>query len=189
METVSARPAHRPPSTWAVRTAHVVALLPLPSSLWRLTLVFGMTSGYTDAGHAALGLDTVGIAWVIFVCLATEGAALLSLGLVREWGTRPPRWVPVVGGQVLPARFVVACAGAGAAVCMLLWTPFLFWWSMPHSDLTGTGTTVIGLLYLPMVAWGPLLAVLTVDYRRRRRRGDTDEPTPVPTRPGMGSQT
>ncbi len=28
---------------------------------------------------------------------------------------------------------------------------------------------MIGLLYLPMVLWGPLLALVTVSYSRRRR--------------------
>lgn len=51
----------------------------------------------------------------------------------------------------------------------VLWTPLVTWWSLPHSDLTARGSLVVGLLYLPLVAWGPLLAAVTVSYNRRRR--------------------
>ncbi|WP_280529704.1 hypothetical protein [Actinocatenispora sera] len=33
------------------------------------------------------------------------------------------------------------------------------------------GWLLVGLLYQPLVAWAPLLAVVTVDYWRRRRHG------------------
>lgn len=35
--------------------------------------------------------------------------------------------------------------------------------------MTRTGVTVVGILYLPLVAWGPLLAAVTVSYARRHR--------------------
>ena len=38
----------RPPSRWAVRAAHLVSLVVLPSALWRLGLVFGFSMGGVD---------------------------------------------------------------------------------------------------------------------------------------------
>ena len=52
---------------------------------------------------------------------------------------------------------------------ILLWTPNLLWWSIDHPDMTTTGRTVVGLLYLPLVAWGPLLVLVTISYARRHR--------------------
>ncbi|WP_294567962.1 hypothetical protein [uncultured Arthrobacter sp.] len=48
--------------------------------------------------------------------------------------------------------------------------------------MTPTGADVVGLLYLPLVAWGPLLAAVTVSYARRHRRTSAVEaPVPVLT--------
>ncbi|MEW2356084.1 hypothetical protein [Spirillospora sp. NPDC029432] len=63
--------------------------------------------------------------------------------------------------MVIPAWIAVA-------VHAVLWTPFLTWWATPHPDMTGTGRLVVGLLYLPLVAWAPLMAAATVAYQRRR---------------------
>lgn len=63
---------------------------------------------------------------------------------------------------------MVAGASVGIAILAVLWTPLLLWWNLPHDDMTDSGAFLVGLLYLPMVAWAPLLAALTVSYRRRR---------------------
>ncbi|WP_256356489.1 hypothetical protein [Streptomyces sp. PKU-EA00015] len=34
--------------------------------------------------------------------------------------------------------------------------------------MTDTGNLVVGVLYQPLVLWGPLLAAVTVSYHRRR---------------------
>lgn len=144
------------PPRWAVLAAHVIPLLVLPSTLWRIALVLGFTGGYTEAGLAELDLDGAGRAYVLGLSVMSEAVALLSLGLVRGWGEK------------LPARLVVASGSFGALILAVLWTPLLLWWNLPHDDMTESGAFVVGLLYLPMVAWVPLLAALTVSYRRRR---------------------
>lgn len=63
-------------------------------------------------------------------------------------------------------------AAVGATLLIVLWTPFLFWWNLDHSDMTPTGATVVGFIYLPLVAWGPLLAAVTVSYAKRHRQHD-----------------
>ncbi|UMG94269.1 hypothetical protein [Nocardioides sp. TF02-7] len=155
-----ARPAP-PAPRWARTAAHVAALTPLPSALWRVALALGFSAGYTEAGLEELDLDLVGTLWLLGLSAVTEGAALLTLVLVRPWREGMPRRVP--------PRWVVRAGWAGVVVLALLWTQLAFWWHVPHDDLTPTGTTVVGLLYLPMVAWAPLLAAVTIDYRRRHR--------------------
>ncbi|WP_030060571.1 MULTISPECIES: hypothetical protein [Streptomyces] len=157
------------PPRWAVRAAHVAAVTALPAGLWRLGLVAGWHGGYTDVGYQAVGFTGWGAVWPVFLSLFTEALALLTLGLVRPWGTAPPRWVPFVGGRPVDPRAVVLAASCGAAGLALLWTPFAGWWAMPGTDMTPLGHFLVGFLYLPTVAWAPLLAAVTVSYHRRHR--------------------
>ena len=165
----SAVQASTPIPTWARTAAHVAALTPLPSALWRLLLAFGFTAGYTEQGLIDLDVGGWGRGYLVALSLLTELAALLTLGLVQPWGEVVPRWVPRFGGRRIPYRPVVAIALVGATVLLALWTPLLFWWSFDHSDMTSAGANVVGLLYLPLVAWAPLLIAVAVSYSTRRR--------------------
>ncbi|MEU7554937.1 hypothetical protein AB0B01_21780 [Streptomyces sp. NPDC044571] len=153
---------------WAVRAAHLTALLTLPSGLWRVLLAAGCLAGYTEAGYTAAGIPGWGRVYVLALSVGSEVLALLTLGLVRPWGEVLPARLPLVGGRRLPPRGVTAAAGAVALVLALVWTPFVLWWSLPHPDTTALGATVAGFLYLPLVLWGPLLAAVTCAYHRRR---------------------
>jgi hypothetical protein len=149
--------------------AHGAALTALPAGLWRLTLVFGYHGGYTEQGFRDGHFTGWGMPYMIFLSMATELAALLTLGLVQPWGEVPPRWIPFVGGRTLAPKIVVRIAAAGAVILIALWTQLLFWWAIPHHGMTTMGSDVLGVIYLPLVAWGPLLAAVTVSYRRRHR--------------------
>lgn len=158
-----------PPARWVRIAAHVAALTPLPSALWRISLVFGFSGGFTEQG--LIDLNIAGWGWIYLVTLSvlTELAALLTLGLVQPWGEVAPRWVPLLGGRSIPKTPVIFAASMGAILLMVLWTPLLFWWNTAHPEMTTTGNNVVGILYLPLVIWGPLLAVVTVSYSLRRR--------------------
>ncbi|NUS74131.1 MAG: hypothetical protein HOQ05_12085 [Corynebacteriales bacterium] len=162
-------PFSEPAPRWANIAAHVAALTPLPSSLWRLSLAFGYPGGYTAEGFTALNLQGWGITWVVFLSLITEFAALLTLGLVRPWGRTVPHWIPLIGDTVLNPRIIAATALTGALILFALWTPFLFWWGIEHPDMTSTGHIFVGLAYVPLVAWAPLLLAVTVNYYQRER--------------------
>lgn len=116
-----------------------------------------------------MDLDAGGTAYVVGLSVVSELLALLALGLVRPWGERVPRWVPCLGGRAVRPVAALVPAYLGAAALTALWTPMLLWWHVPHDDMTATGADLVGLLYLPLVAWGPLLAVLAVSYQRRQR--------------------
>jgi len=158
-----------PAPRWARIAAHAAALTPLPSAVWRVTLALGFSGSYTQAGLEELNLNVWGTLWVLTLSVLTEGAALLSLGLVQRWGEVVPRWVPAIGGRPVNPRVVTRAAWTGVVLLALFWTQMAFWWLVPHDDMTTTGTNVVGLLYLPTIAWAPLLAAVTVDYRRRHR--------------------
>ena len=164
-----ARPSPAPPPRWARIAAHAAAITPLPSAVWRLLLVFGFSAGFTEQG--LLALNVAGWGWVHLVALSvlTELAALPTLGLVQPWGEVVPRWVPHLGGRRIPSRPVVLLASVGAAVLFALWTPLLHRWTYDHSDMTTTGVMTVGLRYLQLVAWSPLLAAVTASNAKRHR--------------------
>lgn len=87
--------------------------------------------------------------------------AVLTLGLVRPWGERAPRWVPVIGGRpvpialaVVPALSVAVLFTAGGVQEVAL---------IASGQLHGASALV-----LPFWAWGPLLALATWGYARKR---------------------
>lgn len=170
--TTQPLPAVSSPARWAVRAAHVIPLLTLPSGIWRLLLADGHHAVYTDAGYKALGTTGWGAVYVVALSLAGEALALLSLGLVRPWGETLPHRVPLLGGRRVPWQAAVVPAGLGAVALTVLWSSFALWWAIPHDDMTPAGSVVAGFLYLPLVAWGPLLGAVTVSTYRRRRRAE-----------------
>ncbi|MBA8956669.1 hypothetical protein ACFQU9_34900 [Actinomadura namibiensis] len=143
---------------WAVLAAHAVTLTTLPAALWRIGVACGLPLGYTEAGFRRIrGDGWEGPAWLVLLSVLTEAAALLTLVLVRDW-------------RLFSPRVTTAIAGTGAVVLAALWTPFLFWWAVPNAAMTETGHLLVGFVYLPLVAWAPLLAAVTVNYHRRHRR-------------------
>ncbi|MFK0257370.1 hypothetical protein [Streptomyces sp. NPDC090445] len=154
---------------WAVRAAQAVTLLTVPSGIWRLLLVAGLLAGYTEAGYAAAGIPGWGRVYTAAVSVGSELLALLALGLVRPWGEVVPRRIPWLGGRRVPVRAVTVVAASAAALLTAVWTPFALWWMLPHPDMTPLGAALVGFLYLPLIAWGPLLGALTLAYHRRLR--------------------
>ncbi|GAA2842698.1 hypothetical protein GCM10010505_77190 [Kitasatospora aburaviensis] len=46
-----------------------------------------------------------------FTVTTVEGLTLLTLGLVRPWGEVTPRWIPLIGGKLLPIHLGVGLLG------------------------------------------------------------------------------
>jgi hypothetical protein len=159
-----------PAPRWARWAAHAAALVPLPSSLWRLGLALGFPLGYTENGlRDLIGPTAWGPLYLVALSVLSEIAALLTLGLVHRWGEVVPKWIPYLGGTKIPSKAVVIPSWIGVAILTALWTPLSFWWVIPHPDMTPTGAMAVGFVYLPLVAWAPLLAAVTLCYQRRRR--------------------
>lgn len=170
----AAAPAGTP--RWAFCAAYAVPLCLLPSAVWRAQLV--ATTGLADGGWYPVTLSA-----------AEMILGLLTLGLVHSWGEVLPRWIPLLGGRHIPIRAAVVPATAGAVAVTLLSTygvlNRIFGWVQPEgleqaralssfdvpadADLGGIGGWV-ALSYTPTLAWGPLLAAVTVAYYRRRTR-------------------
>lgn len=159
--------------TWA---AYAVPLCALPSGLWRIALVAGWPDWY--AGHVWLPGERP---YVLSLSLVAECLALLTLGLVRPWGERLPTWLPFVGGRAVPVRAAVVPASIGALLITALGTyatlNYFFHFVPPLNDngeafpTSGPGAWALWACYVPVLAWGPLLAVVTRAYYVRRNRG------------------
>ena len=157
---------------WAFIAAHLVPLVVLPSGLWRIGLAAGSSLGLVYEGEAVsvTGWEAV---YVVGLSLTLEALAWLTLGLVRPWGERVPRWVPRIGGRVIGARAVIVVAGTGAAMLAAIWAfAFVNVLTLQPFGFTSAGWEVVFVTaYAPLLLWAPLLGAVTVAYRRRRLSG------------------
>ena len=156
-----------PPPRWAVRAAHAVPLLVLPSALWRVVLIAGLPTGFDQPGALTLGSR----ASIVALSVLSELAALLTLGLVRPWGEVVPRLIPVLGDRRVPVRAVVivACAGAAAIALICAWAVRGFVLGLGPSMFSPAGLAVLTVCYVPLLAWSPLLLAVTWSYGKRHR--------------------
>ncbi|MFI5588745.1 hypothetical protein ACIA5G_27080 [Amycolatopsis sp. NPDC051758] len=167
MVPLSVHDGRRPPR-WAVAAAHTVPLLTLPSGLWRLALAAGV-----DVGIRPVPVVTVADA-ISFVALSVlcEGLALLTLGLVRPWGERVPRWLPLLGGRRVTPFAAIVPAALGSVALALIWA-YAF---RAFPDIEGlrfaepARHVLVVACYLPLLLWAPLLAAVTWAYYLRRCR-------------------
>ncbi|WP_415947513.1 hypothetical protein [Streptomyces sp. KLOTTS4A1] len=167
-----AKPVVSRPVRWA---AHAVALSVLPSGVWRFAIAFGWDSGF-DGFLDPSRFPGKGSFYLVGLSLFAEALALLTLGLVQRWGEVLPRWVPGLGGRRIPTMAAVIPASVGAALVTYLGLVGAFTWNSAENmgapeAPDGVLWWVMTVCYAPLVLWGPLLALVTVSYYRRRNRG------------------
>lgn len=180
MRSTTASPVPR----WAIWAAHAAALTAVPSGLWRIAMGLGIPVGFTDAGLREFDIPGWGVPYVVALSLVSEGLALLTLGLVQGWGEVAPRWLPLIGGRRIPVLAAVIPAGLGAIAVTTITTTAALGWThagdtMPVGSMAADPyniyAVVMTLCYAPLLAWGPLLAAVTVQYWRRRRHDVTTQ--------------
>ncbi|MEU6234044.1 hypothetical protein [Kitasatospora sp. NPDC047058] len=162
---------------WTVLAAWATVLCTVPSCVWRLALGVGVDVGFTGRlGELYTGPAIA--AYVLLLSVGSQAAACLTLGLVRPWGERVPPWVPRLGGRRIPPVAVIVPAAVGATAVTALCAALTL---VPGGPLDnpdfprGTAGLVMDLCYAPMLAWGPLVGILTVAYARRRAAGRSPE--------------
>ncbi|MCP2340278.1 hypothetical protein [Actinomadura rupiterrae] len=143
----------------------------VPSGIWRILFALRLPAGFTGSSDPAR-INFFGLlGYVCALTLLSETLAFLSMGLVRSWGEVWPRWVPFLRGRRVHPLAAIIPAGAGAIGLMLLWTPLAFGVHFSDPEYPhGVKMAILYLCYLPLVAWGPLLALLTGAYAYRRYR-------------------
>ena len=161
----------RPAPRWAIRAAHLIPLVTLPSGLWRIALVAGVPVGAFEHGAPAhtAGWQSV---YIVSLSVVSEAFALLALGLVQPWGEVFPRWLPWIGGRRVPPLFAEAAATAGGVAVTLIWG-YAAWGVLVDGNDLGFSPAGFALLlacYTPLLLWGPLLLAVTAAYHHRRCR-------------------
>lgn len=172
---------------WARIAALAVPFTVLPAGLWRvaafalhLPIIRGDDLGPGD-GQGDLPGWLPMEAYVVVLSLVSELVAFTAVGLIARWGEVFPRWVPGLRGRRVPTMAAVIPASVGAAVLTVLWTASVVNALVFQKTVQGrplpdgfpihfhSWEGVLGALaYAPLVAWGPLLAAVTVAYYRRR---------------------
>ncbi|WP_455360668.1 hypothetical protein [Streptomyces sp. SYSU K21746] len=154
----AAAPTAAPAPRWARRAAHAIALCAVPSGLWRLAMAVGIPVGFSaEVLRTDYSIPGWGIAYVIGLAVLQECAALLPLLLVTE-RVRLPR----------PRAVATTAMAAAVFVTLLCLSQLVMWFTVGHDGrLTGTTAAVMGWCYAPLLATGPLLAVVARSYRMR----------------------
>ena len=147
---------------WAVAAAMAI---PVFYALTRWAWALGIPLGFSREALRTEEIESPGI-WLAGAGLATlaVGGALLTLGLVQQWGEVYPRWIPFLRRKpvrprtaIIPATIVavlVTSAGMGHVRRDLTGEVSLDW---------GTGPALLWPL------WGVALAAATLAYHLRRR--------------------
>lgn len=155
---------------WAELAACAVPLTVLPSAIWRVVEAAVPIIGGTHPCYPS-GAPLWEQVYIPSLSALSLGVALLTFGLIRPWGEVFPRWLPLVGGRNVPLAFAVGTATLGAVAITAIMVFALFVRGEPARPLP-PGCHVPGWdvlrWYLPMLAWGPLVLLVTGHYVRRR---------------------
>lgn len=168
-----------PPAGRAMRAvAAAAALTVLPSGLWRIAIALGWDSGFGEGALHPSEFPGATSFYLIALSVFAELLGLLALGLVRPWGEALPHWVPLLGGRRIPTAMAVIPASLGALAVTLITVQGAFSWNAPDNmgapaAPDGDKYWIMTATYVPLLLWGPLLAVVTVSYYLRRRRAAT----------------
>ncbi|MFC9127817.1 hypothetical protein ACFT4A_13295 [Streptomyces sp. NPDC057099] len=151
--------------------AYAVPLVVLPSGIWRLPAVLDDGTGPGEG------------AYIVFLSILSEALAFTAIGLIARWGEVFPRWIPLLGGRRVPLGPTVI-ASATAATLLTLGTTLTLVTQILGTTIRGDAlpanfpseaggweTAWFYACYAPLILWGPLLAVLTIAYGKRRRAG------------------
>jgi len=153
---------------WAPAVAALIPLVVLPSSIWRVAVVWFSPpeGGGPDDLPGWLPVEV----YVVLLSVVAEALAFSAYALVARWGERLPTAVPGVPAA-LGSLVLVGVTGLSAVTGLRGGTvrgePLPDDYPLHTRDLEGVLAIAA---YAPLLLWGPLLAALTVAYWRRRSR-------------------
>ena len=163
------RTTERPVPAWARTVAIIAALSPVPSSLWRLPLIFGVSMGM----EAEFMDSMMSHAWW------QRAGYLVGLGvLCRRLRVPDPRPGPLVGrgvaalgalhrGPADPAVVAIVPAVAGGLGASAFGIPLVLTWH-ENVPLVNGWTALMTACYAPLALWGPAVLAVTAAYAWRR---------------------
>ncbi|MFI6639512.1 hypothetical protein [Streptomyces sp. NPDC050504] len=160
---------------WAELAAQAAAWANVPSGLWRLAIAVGIPVGLAQVEYDRMHAPGWGSFYLLFLTALSEGLALLTLGLIRQWGETWPRFIPFVGGRPVSVKVATGLGAFGAVATTIYGAAFIY--STFHADMEGARWAIwlLNATYAPMILWGPALGAVTVHYYQRRTRGARGE--------------
>ena len=172
----SARSTARPVPGWARTAAHLAALTPVASTLWRLPLAFGVSMGM----DAEFMTDMMShpfwqrLGYLAGLGLLADGLAFLTLGLVSGWGETWPRWIPALGGRSIPMAVALVPAIIGGLAATAMFTTMALMWDGNMIYGYTSWAILQTCCYAPLLLWGPLVLVVAAHYYQRRTQPPTE---------------
>lgn len=152
---------------WLLRHQRALTLVaaagPLPYVLVRATWATPWPVG------APVDLDPSIRFWGLLLGAAGMVGSVLTVGLVRPWGTVAPRWLPVAAGRSVPVAAAVVPASVVTVALVVGAVPMVVSAFTDFADLPAWERAVF-LLMFPFWLWGPALGLATWAYALRRRQ-------------------
>jgi hypothetical protein len=156
---------------WGAWATWIAVLLPLFYSVTRWAWALGIPLGVTSDFLREEAEETPMI-WYAGAFLATIGAlgGLLTLGLIRPWGERFPRWMGRLAGRRVPPRLAIVPASVIAILILetgIMYNRMALTGVWDEDFRTGNWGTVLPEMTWPL--WGLALGAATLAYHYRRR--------------------
>lgn len=156
---------------WGAWATWVAVLLPLFYSVTRWAWALGIPLGVTSDFLREEAEETPMI-WYAGAFLATVGAlgGLLTLGLIRPWGERFPRWMGRLAGRRVPPRLAIVPASVIAILIVeagIMYDRMALTGTWDDEFRSGNWATVVPEMTWPL--WGIALGAATLAYHYRRR--------------------
>ncbi|MEV6968757.1 hypothetical protein AB0M47_26930 [Hamadaea sp. NPDC051192] len=143
---------------WAV---YVAAATPMVYALFRFAWIFNVGLGGVDSSDIP-ELKSNGAYWVgLGLGAAATIGAILTVGLIRPWGERFPRWMIGLAGKRVPIKLATIPAAA-VGIMAFVATPGVF--VFQGADAV---REVSPVLFWP--PWGVALVLAAIGYHLRRR--------------------
>ncbi|QOR72438.1 hypothetical protein IM660_09555 [Ruania alkalisoli] len=143
-------------TAWLVRFRVPITVLaavgPLPYALIRISWLTPWPIGAHPSGEASI------TAWGMLLSLGAWMGVVLTIGLIRPWGERFPRWLPWIGGRAVPPLVAIVPGGIVAGLVCLAAAGWI--------ALAGPLQAYFWIL--PVWFWGPMLALAVWAYAGHR---------------------
>ncbi|MEO3790855.1 hypothetical protein ABGB14_11605 [Nonomuraea sp. B10E15] len=172
--------ADRPPGAGTRPSGHerrvwlAAVVLPLLYAARQLTWALGIHVGVSEEFVRPYTAPGARLTEAVLGAMTVAGA-LLTLGLRQKWGSRVPRWSPILPGRPVPVLLVAIPGGLAAIILSAAGLSIYRGLLSMALGLTPAGPSAAlenWAVWLPTLAWLPwglALGGATLHYHRRRR--------------------
>ena len=158
---------------WVLRHRIALTLIaaagPLPYGLIRATWL----TPWPLMGPSGEALPAETRIWGLLLGGGALLGVVLTIGLIRPWGVRFPRWMPRLAGRPVPVAAAAVPGGVVAGLVCASALPMLrLTLAGPDGSVFGdlsAGQALLATLIFPLWIWGPALALAVWGYVGHRR--------------------